>query len=60
MASVIAAIVIGGGLFTWLSLETVYKITDSPEGKLALAGTGLVGVAAVLVAVLLLLKYYQD
>lgn len=56
----IAAIVIGGGLFTWLSLETIYKITDSPQGKLALAGSGLVGVAAVLIAVLLLLKYYQD
>jgi len=58
-AAVIAAIVIGGGLFAWLCLDKVYKITDSPAGKIALAGTGSLGIAAAIVAVLLLLRHYQ-
>lgn len=57
---IIAAIVIGGGLFTWLSLDKVYKITDSPAGKVALVGTGSVGIAALIIAVFLLLRYSQD
>jgi len=57
---IIAAIVIGGGLFAWLSLVKVEKIVDSPAGKLALAGTGSLGVAALVIAVLLLLRHYQD
>jgi len=60
MAAVIAAIVIGGGLFAWLSLDKIYKITDSPAGKIALAGTGSLGIAAAFVAVLLLLRYYRE
>jgi len=60
MGAVIAVIVIGGGLFAWLSLETIYKITDSPAGKIALAGTGSLGIAAMVVAVLLLLRHYSD
>jgi len=59
-AAVIAVIVIGGGLFAWLSLDKVYKITDSPAGKLALVGTGSLGIAALVIAVLLLLRHYQD
>jgi len=58
--AVIAVIVIGAGLFAWLSLDTIYKITDSPAGKIALAGTGSLGIAALVVAVLLLLRHYQD
>lgn len=60
MAALIAAIVIGGGLFAWLSLDKIYKITDSPAGKVALVGAGSLGVAAALVAVLLLLRYYRE
>lgn len=59
-AAVIAAIVIGGGLFAWLSLDKIYKITDSPAGKVALAGTGSLGIAALIVAVLLVLRHYQS
>jgi len=58
-AAVIAVIVIGGGLFAWLCLDKVYKITDSPAGKVALAGTGSLGIAALVVAVLLLLRHYR-
>lgn len=57
---IIAATVIGGGLFMWLSLEAVYKITDSPAGKVALAGTGSVGIAALVIAVILALSYYKE
>ncbi len=60
MAAVIAVIVIGGGLFAWLSLDKIYKITDSPAGKVALAGAGSLGIAAALIAVLLLLRYYRE
>ena len=59
-AAVIAVIVIGGGLFAWLSLDKVYKITDSPAGKIALAGTGSLGIAALIIAVLLLVRYYRE
>lgn len=59
MAAVIAVIVIGGGLFTWLSLDKIYKITESPAGKVALAGTGSLGIAAVFIAVLLVLRHYR-
>lgn len=59
-AAVLAAMVIGGGLFTWLSLDKIYKITDSPAGKVALVGTGSLGITALVVAVLLLLRHFQD
>lgn len=58
-AAVIAAIVIGGGLFTWLSLDKVYKITESPAGQVALAGTGSLGIGVLVIAVLLLLSRYR-
>ena len=57
---IIAAIVIGGGLFAWLSLDKIYKITESPAGKIALAGTGSLGIAALVIAVLLLIRHYQE
>lgn len=55
--SIIALTVIGGGVFMWLSLEAIYKITSSPEGKIALAGSGAVGFAVLIIAVFLLLQY---
>lgn len=55
--SLIAITVIGGGVFMWLSLEAIYKITSSPAGKIALAGTGAVGFAVLVIAVLLILQY---
>ena len=59
-AAVIGAVVIGAGLFAWLSLDKIYKITDSPAGKIALAGTGSLGVAALIIAMLLLLRHYRE
>ena len=59
-AAVIGAIVLGAGLFTWLSLDKIYKITDSPAGKIALAGIGSGGIAVLVIAVLLLLRHYKD
>lgn len=56
---IIAAIVIGGGLFTWLSLDKIYKITDSPAGKVALAGSGSLGIGILIIAVLLLLNRFR-
>ncbi len=59
MAAIIAVIVIGGGLFTWLALDKVYKISSSPAGQVALAGTGALGlVFAVIVGCLVLSRYY--
>ena len=59
-AAVIAVIVIGGGLFAWLSLDKIYKITDSPAGKVALVGIGSLGIAVLIIALLLLLRHYQE
>lgn len=56
---IIAAIVIGGGLFTWLSLDKIYKITESTAGKVALAGTGSLGIGILVIALLLLLNRYR-
>jgi len=55
--SIIALTVIGGGVFLWLSLEAIYKITDSPAGQVALAGTGAAGFAFLIIAVILILQY---
>jgi len=58
-AAVIAVIVIGGGLFAWLSLDKIYKISSSPAGQVALAGTGAVGMVFVaIVGYLILSRYY--
>lgn len=55
-AAIIAVIVLGGGLFTWLCLDKVYKITESPAGKVALAGTGSLGIGVLVIAVILVLS----
>lgn len=52
---IIAAIVIGGGLFAWLSLDTIYKITASPAGQVAMFGVGGLGIAAAAVVLLMVL-----
>jgi len=58
-AAVIAAIVIGGGLFAWLALDKVYKIATTPAAQVALAGTGALGITfAVIVGYLILSRYY--
>ena len=41
MAVTVAVIVVAGGLFTYLSLDKVYKITSSPAGKVAATGFGM-------------------
>jgi len=56
--AVLALAVIGGGLFAWMSLEKIVKITESPAGQVALAGTGSLGIAALVVAVLLVFRHY--
>jgi len=57
--AIIAAIVIGGGLFAWLALDKVYKIAATPAGQVALAGTGALGITfAVIVGYLVLSRYY--
>ena len=58
-AAVIAVIVIGGGLFAWLTLDKVYKISSSPAGQVALAGTGALGIVfAVIVGYFVLSRFY--
>lgn len=59
-AAVIGAVVIGVELFAWLVLDKIYKISESPAGKIALAGTGSLGIAALIVAALLLVRHYSD
>ena len=54
-AAVIAVIVVGGGLFAWLSLDKVYKISQAPAVQVALAGGGAVSlVFAVFIGYLVL------
>jgi len=58
-AAVIAAIVIGGGLFAWLALDKVYKIATTPAAQVAMVGTGALGITfAVIVGYLILSRYY--
>jgi len=58
-AAIIAVIVVGGGLFTWLALDKVYKIATTPGAQIALAGTGAVGIVfVVIVGYLVLSRYY--
>ena len=57
-AAVIAVIVVGGGLFAWLSLDKIYKISSSPAGQVALAGTGAVGMVFVAIVGYLVLSRY--
>jgi len=58
-AAIIAAIVIGGGLFAWLALDKVYKIATTPAAQVALAGTGALGITfAVIVGYVILSRYY--
>jgi len=58
-AAVIAAIVIGGGLFAWLALDKVYKIATTPAAQVAMVGTGALGITfAVIVGYLVLSRYY--
>jgi len=58
-AAVIAAIVIGGGLFAWLALDKVYKIATTPAAQVALVGTGALGITfAVIVGYLVLSRYF--
>ena len=46
--AIVAAIsIVGGGLFLWLSLDKIYKITESPAGKTSI---GLIAAAILLVA----------
>ena len=47
-----AVVAVGGGLFIWLSLDKVYKITESPEGKMALT-------AAAAIIGLIILKLFE-
>ena len=57
-AGVIAVIVIGGGLFAWLSLDKIYRITKSPAGQVALAGSSLFVVGLVCVVAYFVWKMY--
>jgi len=56
-AAVIAVIVIGGGLFAWLSLDKIYKISSTPAGQVALAGTGMFGIAVVVIVIMVLISW---
>jgi len=57
-AAIIAAIVVGGGLFAWLALDKVYKISSTPAGQVALAGPSLVVVGIVCIVAYFVWKQY--
>jgi len=48
-AAVIAVIVVGGGLFAWLALDKVYKISSTPAGQVALASAPWAGMVFVVI-----------
>jgi len=56
--AVIAVIVIGGGLFAWLSLDKIYRISSSPAGQVALAGSSLIVVGIVCLVAFFAWKQY--
>jgi len=56
-AAVIAVIVIGGGLFAWLALDKVYKISSAPAVQVALAGGGAVSLVFAVFVGYLVLSY---
>ena len=41
-----AVAVIGAGVLIWLSLDKIYKITESPAGKVLVGGLGSMALAA--------------
>lgn len=57
-AGIILAIVIGGGLFAWLSLDKIYRISSSPAGQIAMAGGGAVGLVFAVFVGYLVLSYF--
>lgn len=57
-AAIIAAIVIGGGLFAWLALDKVYKISSTPAGQVAIAAPSLILVGIVCLVSLWFLRQY--
>ncbi len=57
-AAIIGAIIIGGGLVSWLVLDKVYKISSTPGAQVALASTGALGVVFIVVVGYLVLSYY--
>lgn len=63
-ASILAVAVIGAGFFTWISLDEIYlvvrEVVSSPAGQVALVGIGSGGIAILVIAVLLLLRHFQD
>lgn len=58
--SVIAVAVVGAGLFTWLALKKIVRLTESPAGQVALVGTGSLGIAVLVFAVLMVIRHYSD
>ena len=56
---IIAAAVLGTAGFLYLTFNAVYKITDSPAGKVALAGAGSLGIATLIIVVLVWLRYLR-
>ncbi|MBA7496760.1 hypothetical protein ES702_07369 [subsurface metagenome] len=57
-AAVIAVIVVGGGLFSWLCLDKVYRISRTPAGQVALAGSSLFVVGIVCLVAYFMWKSY--
>jgi len=51
-AVAIAAAIVAVGAITWLTLDKVLQLQETPAGKIAVAGTGL-GIAAAGIALLL-------
>jgi len=51
-----AVVVVAAGALIWLSLETIYKIVESPAGKIAVTGVGTMAIAAGITALLAILS----
>lgn len=55
-ALMVSAAIVAVGVIGWLTLDKIYQLTETPAGKIAVAGMGAAGIAVLIIALLMLLK----
>jgi hypothetical protein len=57
--AIVAAAIIGGGLFVYLSLDKLYKISQTPAGKIAMAGAGSLGIGVLILVLVFIFGKFK-
>jgi uncharacterized membrane protein YidH (DUF202 family) len=55
-ALMVSAAIVAVGVIGWLTLDKIYQLTETPAGKIAVAGMGAAGIAVLIIALLMLFK----